>query len=184
MLNKEVNIIDNVIIRRPKIEEKDSINEFFELVIRDTFKKNGIAGLIELLEEEIEDKREYLNQDLESNGEKRYFLILVIDEMIIGSIEYGESNDLVITCTNGELKDIVEIGTVFVHPEYQRKGIGNSMLTQMLNELKNNGIKEFCIDSGYKSAQKIWVNKFGEPEYHLKDYWGKDGDHMIWRLKV
>ena len=59
-----------------------------------------------------------MNQDFESNGTKRCFLIVVIDEMIIASIEYGKSNDLVITCTNGELKDIVEIGTVFVHPEY------------------------------------------------------------------
>ncbi|MEA1976106.1 MAG: GNAT family N-acetyltransferase, partial [Bacillota bacterium] len=117
-------------------------------------------------------------------GKKRYFLIVVIDDIIIGSIEYGKSNDLVITCTNGELEGIVEIGTVFVHPEYQRKGIGNLMLMQIMNKLNNNGIKEFCIESGYKSAQKIWINKFGKPEYHLKDYWDKDADHMIWRLKV
>lgn len=160
------------------------MNKFFEIVIKDTFKKNGMADLVELLKEEIEDKREYLNQDFESNGKKRYFLIVVIDDIIIGSIEYGKSNDLVITCTNGELEGIVEIGTVFVHPEYQRKGIGNLMLMQIMNKLNNNGIKEFCIESGYKSAQKIWINKFGKPEYHLKDYWDKDADHMIWRLKV
>jgi len=34
------------------------------------------------------------------------------------------------------------------------------------------------------NAQKIWINKFGEPEYYLKDYWGEGADHMVWRLKV
>ena len=174
----------NVVVRRPRIEEIDSINKFFELVIRDTFAKNGIADLIETLEEEIEDKKKCLNQDIKSNGRERYFLIVTIDDMIVGSIEYGPSNDLIIRCTNGELKDLVEIGTVFVHPEYQRKGIGNKMLIHILNELKNQGIKEFCFDSGYKTAQKIWTKKFGDPEYYLKNYWGEGADHMVWRLKV
>jgi len=174
----------NVVVRRPRIEEIDFVNEFFELVLRDTFERNGIADLVETLEEEIEDKRKCLNQDFESNGENRYFLIVTIDDIIIGSIEYGPSNDLINTCTNGVLKDLVEIGTVFVYPKYQRKGIGNLMLIHIFNELKNKGIKEFCFDSGYKSAQKIWINKFGEPEYHLKGYWGEGADHMVWRLKV
>jgi hypothetical protein len=51
-------------------------------------------------------------------------------------------------------------------------------------ELEKKGIEEFCLDSGYKSAQKIWINKFGNPQYHLKDYWGKDADHMVWRIQV
>lgn len=181
---KKLNDMHNVVVRRPKIEEIESVNEFFELVIRDTFERNGIADLVETLEEEIEDKRKCLNEDIESNGENRYFLIVTIDDMIIGSIEYGPANNLIITCTNGELKDLVEVGTVFVHPEYQTKGIGNLMLMHLYNELNNKGIKEFCIDSGYKSAQKIWIKKFGEPEYHLKDYWGEGADHMVWRLKV
>ena len=51
-------------------------------------------------------------------------------------------------------------------------------------ELKRRGMEEFCLDSGYKSAQKIWLNKFGTPEYCLKDYWAKGFDHMIWRVKI
>lgn len=174
----------NLVVRRPKFEEIDSINEFFELVIRDTFERNGISDLVETMEEEIEDKRNCLKQDIESNGENRYFLIVTIEDQVVGSIEYGPSNDLIITSTNGELKDFVEIGTVFVNPKYQKKGIGNLMLIHIFTELKNKGIKEFCLDSGYKSAQKIWINKFGEPEYYLKDYWGEGADHMVWRLKV
>jgi hypothetical protein len=50
--------------------------------------------------------------------------------------------------------------------------------------LQNRGIEEFCLDSGYLSAQKIWRKKFGEPDYLLKDYWGEGYNHMIWRIKV
>ena len=171
-------------INRPKFEDIELINEFFEIVLRDTFERNGIADLIETFAGEIEDKRRCLNQDIESAGKNRYFLIAKEDDKIVGSIEYGPSNELIISCTYEELEDFVEIGTVFVHPDYQNKGIGSRLLNLIFIELEKNGIKEFCLDSGYKSAQKTWIKKFGNPEYHLKDYWGEDADHMVWRISV
>lgn len=174
----------NIEISRPNFEEIEPINDFFEIVLRDTFERNGISDLVDLIAEEIENKRRFLNQDIESDGKNRYFLIAKEHDKIVGSIEYGPSNELIISCTNGELKDLVEIGTVFVHPDYQMKGIGSMMLNQIFKELEKKGIKEFCLDSGYKSAQKIWINKFGKPEYHLRDYWGENADHMVWRVNV
>lgn len=174
----------NIEISRPKFEDIERINEFFEIVLRDTFERNGIADLVNLIEEEIKDKRRCLNQDIESDGKNRYFLIAKEDDNIVGSIEYGPSNELIISCTNGELKELVEIGTVFVHPDYQNKGIGSRLLNLIFIELKKKGIKEFCLDSGYKSAQKTWINKLGNPEYYFKDYWGEDADHMVWRTSI
>lgn len=174
----------NIEIDRPKFEDIELINEFFEIVIRDTFERNGITDLICEIEEEIKYKRRCLNQDLESDGKNRYFLIAKENDKIVGSIEYGPANELIISCTNGELKDLVEIGTVFVHPDYQKKGIGSRMLNLIFRELEKNGIKEFCLDSGYKSAQKIWISKFGNPEYHLINYWGENSDHMVWRINT
>ena len=172
----------NIEISRPKLEDVELINEFFQIVIRDTFERNGISDLVDIIVEEIEDKRRYLNQDIESYGKNRYFLIAKEDDKIVGSIEYGPSNELIDLCTNGELKEIFEIGTVFVHPDYQKKGIGSRLLDLIFKELRTNDIKEVCFDSGYKSAQRIWIKKFGKPEYHLKNYWGDDADHMIWRI--
>ncbi len=87
-------------------------------------------------------------------------------------------------CTNGALDDVVEIGTVFVHPKHQKQGIGNRMLKEILLRMNQEGIKSFCLDSGYKSAQKIWWSKFGPPTYHLKDFWGSGDDHMVWKLEM
>jgi len=174
----------NIEISRPKYEDIELINEFFKIVIRDTFERNKISHLKDLMIEEFEDKRRRLNQDLKSNGKNRYFLIAKEGKKIVGSIEYGPSSQLVISCTRGELKELIEVGTVYIHPDYQNKGIGNMMLNLIYIELHKKGIKEICLDSGYKSAQKIWINKFGNPKYNLKDYWGEDNDHMIWKINV
>ena len=122
--------------------------------------------------------------DFENNGAKRYFLIALVNEQIIGTIEYGPASDLITECSNGTLKELIETGTVFVLPTHQRHGIGNLLLNVMYITLLNKGIKEFCLDSGYTNAQKIWKKKFGNPDYLFKDFWGKGYDHMIWRKRI
>lgn len=171
-------------INRFRFEDIELVNDFFEIVIRDTFEKNSISDLVDTIDNEIEDKRIFLNEDMESGGKKRYFLIAKDEKKIVGTIEYGASNQLIIACTNGKFKELIEIGTVFVHPDYQNKGIGSRMLNLIYVRLKENKVKDFCLDSGYKSAQQIWINKFGNPEYHLKNYWGENADHMIWRISL
>jgi GNAT superfamily N-acetyltransferase len=174
----------NIEIRRPKTEDIDNLHQFFEKVIVETFTKEGIGDQLEDIENETETKKNYLLGDLESNGRKRFFLIAFHSEKIIGSIEHGPASELICQCTQNAYIGIPEIGTVFVHPEYQRLGIGNLLLKAMYNTLKSEGIEEVCLDSGYSRAQKIWNKKFGEPEFLLKDYWGEGFDHMIWKVKV
>lgn len=176
----------DVLVRRPRPEDYSEIKEFFSRVIKDTFEKEGIGHLIEDIDNELESKLQYFKNDLESEGESRYFLLLVDKEInkIIGTIEYGQASELIEECTKGALSGCVEVGTVFVDTAYQNKGLGSLLLSVMFLTLHNHGITEFCLDSGYTIAQKIWKKKFGEPSYLLKDYWGKDVDHLIWKLKT
>lgn len=171
----------NIEIRRPRMEDMDELNLFFSKVIRDTFEKEGISELVGDMKDEIECKKQYLKTDLESNGENRYFLIGLDGKEIVGSIEYGPVSELIVSCTDGALSGLSEIGTVFVHPDYQKLGTGTLLLNVMLLTLQNRGISEFCLDSGYSSAQKVWKKKFGEPDYFLQNYWGEGCDHMIWK---
>lgn len=173
-----------IIITRPTKEEVEALHDFFETVITDTFRKEGIGDKKEDLIAEIETKKHYLAMDLESNGENRYFLIAKIENRIMGSIEYGSSSELICQITNDKLRDIKEIGTVFVHPEYQRRGVGSLLLKAIYEELDKNKLKVFCLDSGYKHAQDVWKKKFGVPDYLIKDYWDIGYDHMIWKLKL
>ena len=63
----------------------------------------------------------------------------------------------------------------------QRRGIGSLLLNLMICPLQARGIGEFCPDSGYKEAQKVWKKRLGEPNYVLRDYWGEGFDHLIWK---
>lgn len=166
------------------MEDIGELNQFFRIVITDTFRREGLAELIDDIEAEIDCKNNYLQLDLDSKGDQRYFLIALAENKIIGTIEYGPASKLIHDCTNGEFRNLVEVGTVFVHPDYQRQGIGNKLLAKMLQTLKDCGIVEFCLDSGYKNAQTIWKKKFGGPNYLLKDYWGQGQDHMIWKIST
>jgi GNAT superfamily N-acetyltransferase len=173
-------------IRRPIRSDKEKLDQFFSKVIRDTFAREGLSKMQDEIEDEIESKKKYLEFDYKSNGNDRFFLIAIDkkDNKRIGSIEYGPASELIKTCTNGELKEWFEVGTVFVDPDYQRQGIGTLLLNVMLLTLQSRGIQKFCLDSGYTNAQRIWKMKFGEPDYVLKDYWGKGSSHMIWKRRT
>lgn len=175
---------DEIVIRRPVIEELADINTFFEMMLKDTFEANGVSDLTDLLEEEIQTKKKYILQDFTTNGKDRFFLLAVYDGKIIGSIEYGASNEVLNKCTNHEMKDILEIGTVFVHPKYQKQRVSSILLYNLFLVLCSNRIQEVCFDSGYKIAQSVWSKKFGSPSYCFNDFWAVGAHHMIWRVKV
>ncbi|NWK69684.1 GNAT family N-acetyltransferase [Bacillus paramycoides] len=176
----------NVAIRRPNLNDVDELYLFFRMVITNTYKDEGLSQLLDDKEDEINTKKQYLKNDFDSNGENRYFLLAIDkdNEKIIGTIEVGPASTLINSCTGDVLENLYEIGTVFVLPEYQRKGIGSLLLNAMYLTLLSRGITEYCLDSGYKKAQSIWIKKFGEPSYIMKDYWGESSDHMIWKKSL
>ncbi|MEI5907464.1 GNAT family N-acetyltransferase [Bacillus spongiae] len=175
--------MQNIEIRRPRSEDSIELNQFFSTVIKDTFAKEGLSEMHDFIENEIENKKQYLKCDLDSNGENRYFLIAIDknSHKIIGTIACGPASELIISCTGRALKELYEVGTIFIHPDYQKRGIGTLLINELFLTFQNRDIKEFCLDSGYKNAQKVWMKKFGKPDYLLKDYWGEGRDHMIWK---
>lgn len=171
-------------IRRPRKTDLARIIDFFQLVVNDTFSKEGISHLKEDMEEEIQNKIHHLHMDLKSDGKERYFLIALDHDRVIGTIEHGPCSQLITECTNGAFKNLIEIGTVFVRPEYQNQGIGTLLLNVIYLSLQSQGIDQLCLDSGYAHAQKVWKKKFGDPDYLLKNYWGEGQDHMIWGRNI
>ncbi|PFA67180.1 GNAT family N-acetyltransferase [Bacillus sp. AFS015802] len=174
----------NINIGRPHPDDKKELNHFFRAVIEDTFANEGLSELHDDIKNEISTKIQYLQSDYDSAGTDRYFLIAKMGQTIVGTIEYGEASELIKMTTGGDLTDIHEVGTIYVHPCHQGRGIGSLLLNTMILTLLNRGIEEFCLDSGFTNAQKVWTKKLGNPDYWLKDYWGKGSDHMIWKRNV
>lgn len=176
--------MNTILISRPDKADHAKLNAFFRMLIVDTFEKNALSDMTELIREEIENKKAYLVQDFQSGGAERFFLVAKDGDAVVGTIEYGTPNDVILAFAKGLPKNSVEIGTVFVHPDYRGTGLGSALVMHMLTALASLGLDSFCLDSGYPLAQKVWTRKFGAPAYCLKDYWGPRCDHMIWSLKV
>lgn len=173
-----------VSVRRPNESDIEELHRFFKITITDTFNKEGVGDDLEGINEEIKEKKLLLQEYLECDGTEYFFLIVCHNKRIVGAIAYVPCNKLIVDFSKGELKNIGEIGTVFVLPEYQRNGIGTIMINAMFISLLSRNVKEFCLDSGYKTAQQIWMKRFGEPRIIIKNHWGEGVDHYIWHCKL
>jgi len=182
--NEGVILLHTVELKRPSSVEFDEVHRFFQLVITDTFEKEGISHLVQDRDNEIEEKCNNLRMDLDTNGKDRYFYVALHNGKIIGTIEYGPSSALIHRLTQGALDKVLEIGTVFVHPDFQGRGVANVLLNAIFLTLHGKGVSEFCLDSGYTNAQQIWRRKFGEPSYQFPNFWGDGNDHLIWKRNI
>ncbi len=172
--------MNKIVIRRPEKKDICEIHNLFNLVIEDTFSREGFEELIEQMDGIFDEKTNYLKEDFASKGVERYFLIAEYENKIVGTIESGPSSKLLIESTNKTYENSIEIGTVFVLPEHQQLGIGSLLLKAMCKKLASENIKEICIQSGYKIAGAVWRKKFGKPTFIVDEYWGEDYDHLVW----
>ncbi|WP_426349043.1 GNAT family N-acetyltransferase [Alloiococcus sp. CFN-8] len=161
-------------------EDVEGAFEVFKRTIPFAFEREGLKHLTEEINNEIIHKKSLMNDALNTKGIGILFLTAEIEGKIIGTISYGPVGEDIRNCTNGELDEVGELGSVFVLPEHQGKGIATKLINTLISELNKKGIEKFCLDSGYGTAQKIWTRKFGAPYKRVKDYWGPGTVHMVW----
>jgi len=171
---------EEIIIVRPEASDLKSAFEVFEKSIKDAFVKEGLQDLSQLMLEEIELKKNLLKRSVAEDDADTFFLVAKKGNLVTGTISYGPIGKEIRDCTGGALDHLGELGSLYVLPEYQEKGTGRLLIKELARYLHQSGISEFCLDSGYKRAQKKWMRKFGVPYLIMKDYWGEGSDHMIW----
>lgn len=177
-------MINGLSISNPTRADTKSAYHVFETSIRDAFDKEGLGHLKEDIYTEIEHKKHSLDASLELKDSDFYFLIAKINETVVGTISFGPCGEHIKKCTENQLDDVGELGSLYVLPRYQGQGVGSALINALVTDFYRQGIDQFCLDSGYKRAQKRWLKKFGEPYKVVKAYWGPDNDHMIWLCKV
>ncbi len=173
-----------VVVRMAESCDLKKLDDFYKLTLTDTFEKNGLGELEEEIAQEIDDKKKRAREFLEHSEKTKCLLVAVFDEEIAGAIAYCTSNELLVKCTVGQARDIIEIGNVMVHPKHQNRGVLSLLMRGIIKELVRNNVLIVALDCGYKLAQNVWCHKLGEPTHVLIDYWGKGEHHMAWVIKT
>lgn len=146
-----------MIIRRE--EEKDY--KTIETLVRDSFYNVYKPGCEE----------HYLIHTLRNNKDfvKELDYVLIEDNKIIGQNVFVKAY---INCDNGDKLEILTMGPLSIHPDYQRKGYGKKLLDFTLEKAKELGYKAVCIEGnidfykhcGFKFARDYNLRYHGLPE--------------------
>lgn len=166
------------------VEDAESVARLYQITIRDAFEREGLGHLVSDIQQEIESKKRMAEASLNPQNSDTYFWVAKIDGAVAGTISYAPCGKDIRTCTGNQLDAVGELGSLYILPEYQGQGIGSALIEAVTVFLREQGIDQFCLDSGYRRAQTRWLRKFGEPFTVVKDYWGPDSVHMVWLCKV
>lgn len=174
----------NLSIMKPTQEDVKGIYGVFDTTIPETFTLEGLGSWEEEIRNEVSYKKQLLSDSLAATESEIFFLIAKLGGEVVGTISFGPCGEDIRKCTENELGEIGEVGSLFVLPSYQGQGIGSALIQAMVDHHATMGRTEFCLDSGYTQAQKRWLRKFGAPYKVVENYWGQGLDHMIWLCNV
>ena len=172
-----------LIIIVPTLGEENEIENFFKITIKTAYEEQGVGHLSEIIKEDVETKMQMVKDFFEGNN-KYYFLVAKVEQGIVGVISFGSCGNIIRKCCDGLLDNVGELGSLYVLNKYQGQKIGSKLINSLILYLKQNQIEDFCLDSGFKKAQRKWTRKFGQPYKIMKNYWGTNSDHFIWYCKV
>ncbi len=171
-------------ISEPTSDDLASACQLLAETITDAFRREGIGHLQDELCQEIAHKTDLLRMAVDGVESDFYFLVIKAGHDVIGTISYGPPNDLIGALSGNKLKLVGEMGNIYVLPSHQGRGVASSLIDAMLEHLYEAGVERFCLDSGYKLAQAMWLRRFGEPSILARDHWGENSHHMIWYRDV
>ncbi|HPT82906.1 MAG TPA: GNAT family N-acetyltransferase [Limnochordia bacterium] len=167
-------------IQRLTLEDLEGAGVVFEQSISSAFQREGIA---EDAPAEIEFKKGLLRSSLQE-GSSLVFFVAKLAGRVIGTISFGPCGEDIRKGTHGELAELGELGSIYVLPEFQGRGVASALIAAMAAYLDSQGVREFTLDCGLKEAQQKWRQKFGQPFKVVKDYWGQGADHFIWLCRT
>ncbi len=164
-----------MIIRKVQKRDVGKLETFFKNCLTDLVKRESKE--LDLIEEEVDQLNRIVKESLADS--KIAFFVGELNGQIVGTIALTKPNRVISENIRTE-SDVFEISSVYVHPSYQRQGIGQYLFQHIKKELIRMGNVKYYLDAGFSSSQQYWVQQLGNPSFRLKDYWGEGEDHFIW----
>lgn len=166
---------------QPKLEDKVSLKSHYASVIAHTFMVDGIDDP-EDLQTEIETKYGYI--DCYYRGADTHFIVAKDGKRIIGGVAIYRPNQDVHQLMDGNLDHLYEMGSLYIHPDYQGQGIGSVLIKEMQDYMRAHGATSYCFDAAYTLAIDTWTKRFGTANYIFENYWGEGEPHHIWIVQL
>ena len=149
-------LMDGFSIVKPTNKDLESGYDLFQRTVRDAFEQEGLGDLEAEIAAEIECKQTLLRCALENPEPDVHFLVAKIDDTVIGTVSYGPCGKDIRRCTKNQLKEIGEVGSLYVLPEYQGRGVGSALIEAMIRYLHELGLV-FCLI--WPSMPRKWLSK-------------------------
>jgi GNAT superfamily N-acetyltransferase len=160
-------------------------NDCFDLIKRivtDGFVEEGI---------DIRKEKKHLDEELRIQFERirehsHHYLLAQKGKAVIGMIAHLQPCGAVrLAMKNLDMgsPSIREIVAVYVHPDYQRRGIGSRLFSEMLDVLRHDKVEYFSVSTGYKKGRAFWTKKLGRVSELLPAYYNGH-PCSVWIRKV
>ncbi|WKA56886.1 GNAT family N-acetyltransferase [Planococcus shenhongbingii] len=161
-----------------KIEAKDinEADELFRACLADLLAREGFHDQ-ELYEEEIYRLNIAVSKSLQES--ENQFYIAEQKSHILGTIALQSPGNMLKSMVEVEPGQF-EVGCVYVHPSYQREGVGDFLFQNAIIQLNSLGKTKFYLDAGFSSSQQYWLKRLGTPSFLIEDYWEQGKPHMVW----
>ncbi|MGI1822618.1 GNAT family N-acetyltransferase [Exiguobacterium sp. TRN 1102] len=164
------------------LEQSDvkSLQRLFMESLSDLIRRERFEDA-DLLDEEVA----RLNTTIQDHFDDDTVDLYVVEEdgILVGAGALLPPNDIISGNIQIE-RDAIELGSVYVSPRMQQRGVGQFLLEEMMREILARGKKVFYLDAGFPSAQAYWQKRLGEPSHILEHYWGPGASHMIWQVHI
>ena len=160
--------------------DRERIRSLWSRVIEDVYERKDLT--IVPPHQETDFKMRQFDEDMK-NGRATYYLAFE-GERMIGTIAYGSPpNKGILKRTGYALEHEVEIGSLYIDPNSQKKGYGYALLIHVLKTLEKRGVKTVVFDTIIESSRNLWLKLFGDPAYTVPSK-THDFKVMIWVVTV
>ena len=181
LFTQEIKMKNQLTIHKATPNHRTSIQKLWKTVLEHTFEAEK-PDLHHNAKDELAFKMGQLDAAFE-NAFTQYF-VAYYKQQLVGTIAYETPpNRGILKRTNDELSHMVEIGSLYIKPSFQKRGFGTQLIYFVLETLLDQGVKTVCFDSIIDTSKQIWRRIFGEPKYLIPSK-KHDFTHMIWVVDV
>lgn len=133
----EVSILGSLCITPLAPEDIPSVSNLFKVTIADAFEREGLGHLQADIRQEITAKIRKANDSLNPLETDVYFWVARADGIIIGTVSYAPCGEDIRNCTDNRLSAVGELGSLYVLPGNQGKGVGSALIDEVMGFLES-----------------------------------------------